>query len=77
MMANEYFKEYIRQQMTFMFGSCPLSDDFIDEIDSKSCSADFTIVECFKYMLEELNMPLTREALVVYNQVRSEDGTYQ
>ena len=50
-------KEYLRETLTFIFGSCDLSDDFIDGVDSESYYCINTIVECQIYMRDVLEMP--------------------
>jgi len=52
-------KDYLREMAILTFGSCPLTNEFIDEIDKTSYYAIDTIAECLRYMHDELKMPYT------------------
>lgn len=53
-------KEYLRETLTLVFGSCPLTDSFIDDIDKESYYAIDTVAECQRFMRDELKMPYTK-----------------
>lgn len=52
-------KQYLRETLTIVFGSCPLSDEFIDDIDETSYYAIDTLAECQRYIRDELKIPYT------------------
>ena len=61
-------KEYLRESLTRIFGSCPLSDDFIDGVDSQCYYCVNTIVECQRYMRDVLGMPYSEEYVKTMNE---------
>jgi len=51
--------EFLRSQLTMMFGSCPLTDEFIDHEYEICYYAIAAEAECATYMRDELKMPYT------------------
>lgn len=61
-------KDYLRESLTTIFGSCPLSDDFIDGVDSQCYLCVNTIVQCQTYMRDVLRMPYSEEYVKAMNE---------
>ncbi len=53
--------EFLRSQLTIMFGSCPLTDEFIDNKLENCYYAIAGHAECATYMRDELKLPYTEE----------------
>ena len=51
----------LREMLTMMFGSCPLTDEFIDREYEICYYAICAEAECALYMKNELKMPYTEK----------------
>jgi hypothetical protein len=51
----------LRELLTIMFGSCPLTDEFIDNEYETACMGIFAEVNCASYIKNELEIPYCDE----------------
>ncbi len=51
--------DWVREDLTDYFGSCPLTDEYIDSVFTTSYAAIDAFAECMSYMHNELGMPYT------------------
>lgn len=52
--------DWVRGELIDYFGSCPLTDEFIDGVFTTSYSAFYALAECMTYMHNELGMPYAK-----------------
>lgn len=61
---------YVRQELTYMFGSCPLTDEFIDDRFARAYSGIGAMADCAMYVRDVLRVPYTEEFQKIVDEER-------